>query len=954
MLENVRSKMPIDYDGPIYETIAKSTKESNENAINRIVSLLSGCRIGTIIKEPGEGTAVNDFNKIINLSKSEIVNATDVIKSFTVSKSELELNYIEISSKYSCFLMKALNKKFENVVNNEQRTDNKSISKSIKDVTTKDAFIKKFKERYSKEIALDKEFEDNAFNLPQDPIVQSGCEFDWSFNRPSNSNKFVQSIIVLKTISKYKSYHSSLIRTYMIDSNKTQQNNYKVLQEAFDYLLSMIKPGAVLSEIYKKTYDFVEEKSTELAKSLCDCYGYSIGYEYNSELHTISQYNNNKIENNMVFCINLTMLNLKDNKSKSYSLQIADTIIVSNNSKDSNNNNNLKVLTDDLPKKLSSILYNLEDEESENNKTSNNRKETNNNKRNSEENSQIDNYYDTDLNGKRLTRQAIAQKENRSTAVQDNTKRKNHQMELLELRNKEIKERLLNGDFGGVSEKQDKKKVESIRSYRKPEDIPSEYQKGKIFVDLKHLTVILPIFKTMIPFNGSLIKSVSKTKDGLIEYLRINFHTPLTGASNLSFSELLNSKEPVFIRDLIFKSSDKRHFESIYNNIQLMIKNVKIKEKEDKEKADLVDQENLQPNRSGKRVYIDHVSVRPLFGKKMTGTLEAHNNGFRFTPHRGDKIDIIYKNIKHAFFQPCDKDLIIIIHFHLKNPIILAKKKIHDIQFTREVGTQSDDLHMNRRGNDYDEYQNELIEQQNKDKMNREFFHFTERVQNLCSSIKFDIPYRELAFEGVPNRSSVVIIPTVNCIVNLTEMPFFVMPLDNIDMIYFERVSQGLRNFDMAVIWSDLNKPVLKITSIPLAYLELIKNWLDSVDILFAEGSRALNWNTIINQIKKDPKSFIEDGCWSALHNEADSDEEDEEEEGDPEYNLDEEEESENEEDEESEESEYADSDESEEDEELSEEGLSWDELDKRAIKSDKDKNFNDEVKVKNNKKKYK
>jgi nucleosome binding factor SPN SPT16 subunit len=32
--------------------------------------------------------------------------------------------------------------------------------------------------------------------------------------------------------------------------------------------------------------------------------------------------------------------------------------------------------------------------------------------------------------------------------------------------------------------------------------------------------------------------------------------------------------------------------------------------------------------------------------------------GFRFTSVRGDKVDILYNNIKHAFFQPCDGEMI--------------------------------------------------------------------------------------------------------------------------------------------------------------------------------------------------------------------------------------------------------------------------------------------------------
>ena len=38
---------------------------------------------------------------------------------------------------------------------------------------------------------------------------------------------------------------------------------------------------------------------------------------------------------------------------------------------------------------------------------------------------------------------------------------------------------------------------------------------------------------------------------------------------------------------------------------------------------------------------------------------------------RGDKVDILYNNIKHAVFQPCDGEMIIVLHFHLKVPVVL-------------------------------------------------------------------------------------------------------------------------------------------------------------------------------------------------------------------------------------------------------------------------------------------
>lgn len=44
-------------------------------------------------------------------------------------------------------------------------------------------------------------------------------------------------------------------------------------------------------------------------------------------------------------------------------------------------------------------------------------------------------------------------------------------------------------------------------------------------------------------------------------------------------------------------------------------------------------------------------------------------------------------------------------------------------------------------------------------------------------NLEFEIPFRELGFFGVPARSTSFIMPTVNCLVELTEMPFTVITL---------------------------------------------------------------------------------------------------------------------------------------------------------------------------------
>lgn len=96
-------------------------------------------------------------------------------------------------------------------------------------------------------------------------------------------------------------------------------------------------------------------------------------------------------------------------------------------------------------------------------------------------------------------------------------------------------------------------------------------------------------------------------------------------------------------------------------------KKFKNREAEEREKEDLVKQDTLILSQNKGNPKLKDLYIRPnIVTKRMTGGLEAHTNGFRYTSVRGDKVDILYNNIKNAFFQPCDGEMIILLHFHLK------------------------------------------------------------------------------------------------------------------------------------------------------------------------------------------------------------------------------------------------------------------------------------------------
>ena len=97
----------------------------------------------------------------------------------------------------------------------------------------------------------------------------------------------------------------------------------------------------------------------------------------------------------------------------------------------------------------------------------------------------------------------------------------------------------------------------------------------------------------------------------------------------------------------------------------------------------------------------------------------------------------------------------------------------------------------------------------------------------------FEKPLHEYGFYGVPNRSNVYVMPTSNCLISISEMPFFVTNLVGIDIAVFERVFFGSKSFDLVLIEKDL-VAWKRISGIPVENLEPLKDLLDQKNILFS------------------------------------------------------------------------------------------------------------------------
>ena len=543
--------------------------------------------------------------------------------------------------------------------------------------------------------------------------------------------------------------------------------------------------------------------------------------------------------------------------------------------------------------------------------------------------------------------------------------REKRQVQLMSRRNEE-RVREIARARKGKGGNDENEAAEELDTYKRSKDYPDNVLPNQIKVDMANKCVILPIGGNPVPFHISTIKAAVFQKLDQVCYLRVNFYAAglaLGKEASRNMAKLVAKYAPyaTFIREMTFRSLDGHNLNNAYRMIMELRKRYRAHEIQEQEEATLVKQEKLIRTKNERVPRLSDLTMRPVFaGRKTQGNLEAHQNGMRFISNRGESVDIIYSNIKHAIFQPCESEIMVLIHFHLKNPIMIGKKKQTNLQVFTEVIDASQAVDAGRR-NMYDpeEMDDEQRERQLRKKLNEAFKEFCRKVEKVAAkngfTLEFDIPYRDLGFQGNPHKEMVFIMPTLNCLCNLTETPFFVVDLNHVDHVHFERVTFASKAFDIVLVNKDFTKQPWRIDMIPNTDKDAIQDWLTDMEISYTEGPMNLNWKQIMSTVADDDRFYMDteedeitkkEGGWSFLRMFGEDDEDDEDSaEGDSDFGDEDggAEDSEEEEEEEDFDADSEDESDFDADEELEEQGLDWEDMEREAIAEDRRKGRGDD-----------
>ena len=882
-------------------------------------------------KESPTGPFIEEWKSVWG-SASKDLEEFDIANAISVSclsaKDENELRSIRNASKACTLLMKnVFVEEMSEILDEEKKVPHDKIADKVDSKLEDGKFFPQYKD------ILPSDFSSDNLDWAYGPVIQSGGKYDFKLTAVADKNNLRAGAIIAGIGLRYKSYSSIVARSYLVDPNKSQENAYKLLLSIHESVIKEAKEGAAAKDLYNKAISLIRSsKMTSLEKYFVRNVGAGIGLESRDATLSLTGKNQRTLKDGTTLCImtgfsDVPNPDAKDKANATYSILLADTVRVKQGS-------SAVVFTSYAPSDPDSTSYFFKDDEDV--------KESP--KAKSKKDSKIGGIATSNITKSKLRAE-------RSTQVDEGAeaRRRAHQKELSQKKQAEGLERYNEASKGqnGVAEKTFKR----FESYKRDNQLPSRVRDLRIIVDHKAMSVILPIMGRPVPFHINTVKNASSSDEGMFTYLRINFLSPGQGVGRKD-DQPFEDPNAHFVRSLTFRSEDKERMGDIAEAVTELRKTMVRREQEKKEMEDVVEQDKLTETRKPAR--LETVFVRPATdGKRVPGYVELHTNGLRYRDHRGETIDVLFSNIKHLFFQPCKHELIVLIHIHLKNPIMIGKKKTKDVQFYREATDMQFDETGNRkrrhRLHDDEEFEMEQEERRRRALLDKEFKTYAEKIENTASTtdhtILVDVPFRELGFHGVPFRSNVYMQPTASCIVQLTEPPFTVLSLDEIEVAHLERVQFGLKNFDMVFVFKDFHRAPAHINTVPVESLEPVKEWLDSIDIPTSEGPLNLNWATIMKTVNDDPHQFFVDGGWSFLGAESD-DEGASEEEEESAFEMD---------DSELEVSEESSEEDSDFDENASDEasaeasmdddesGEDWDELEKKAKKKDREGGLDDD-----------
>lgn len=558
-----------------------------------LIGFVQQKKAGVIPKDTSKGPFVDEWKKIFadNCKDVEEVDVALALSSACfAAKDEAELRAMRTSSKACVALTHSfLLDDILNTFDQEKKVKHRVLTDKVDSKLDDNKFWKNIKLPSGQKFPSD--FDPQQLDWIVGPSVYSGGKFDLKMQAEPSEENLHPGVIIAGMALKYKSYSSHIARTYMVDPNKTQENNYKFLLALHGVVLKEIRDGAVAKDVYNKAVSYIKSKKPEFEKHFLKNVGYGTGLEVRDPTLVLNAKNTRTLKDGMTLCISTGFADLEnpqpqDKNSKVYSLIVTDTIRVTNTSEGTIS------FTGEAPTDPDSTTFFFKDEEESQPAPKKEKKD-----------SKVGAVAAKNITSSRL-RSGRGQQEK---SEEDQQRRRAHQKQLAEKKQKEGLARY--AESTGGQNGSEVKKFKRFESYKRDNQLPPKVRDMGIVLDTKNSTIIVPVMGRPVPYHINTIKNASKNDEGEWSYLRINFLSPGQGVGRKD-DQPFEDASAHFVRSLTFRSTDGDRYAEIANQITNIKRDSAKKEQEKKDMEDVVEQDKLVEIRSKLSRHHDRQALR--------------------------------------------------------------------------------------------------------------------------------------------------------------------------------------------------------------------------------------------------------------------------------------------------------------------------------------------------------
>ncbi|EAY13098.1 Clan MG, family M24, aminopeptidase P-like metallopeptidase [Trichomonas vaginalis G3] len=664
------------------------------------------------------------------------------------------------------------------------------------------------------------------------PAIRCGSNFDIDFPPTIGEGNLTTDFVNATIGINFKSYCACVGRTYIINGSDDVKRAYKSLVKAKQDAFEQCKAGNTLGAIYRA---FVKGLDEQYQQYVPHSIGGFCGTYAISRRHLITDDSEEKIPNNCSIILALGLKGVKIGDQPPFSLSLVDTVQIADGE------DGVKFATN-AKDRYKLISYKLSNEDQ-------------------------DSILQEMLNDQRPMYERTRNK------TGSGTKKDEEDPEMLAYFESIKNQRKSTSSSTSSKNKDDDSDNTQYTSFDNMSDLTT---RGVTTIEIikPRWTVLLPMYGRLVPFHINTIKSAkaSTSTDSTESKLDINFNIPkATDSETFKY----------FIKELTFSQKGNQMFDQIAKDINSMRSHFTKLLKRKQEEKTLYKGEDLIPLQAGPGKNIPrisgHVHLRPaLNGNKTVGTIEAHVNGFRFRSTTHERLDVMYKNIELAIYLPAteDNEMMTLIHFYLKKPITTGKQSSQHITFYKPTGDTSVDV--SKQGNSMTD-QAELAEEERdrkiRKKINKEFKYFKDLLEDkelgLDNPPKLVVPHKQLGFYGVCSKEMSVIYLLPNAIASVVNSPPFVLMMDRVDIVVFERETLSVTNIDISFILKNLTQEVVQISHVSVTDAKNIKQWLGVLQIPFFSSKNNITWKDVIPNILKKGRAYFESeiGGWKGFFN---------------------------------------------------------------------------------------